>query len=147
MFNEFLYVKFKEEAIEAFVKEIKVSIKKLMDIGIDLPKEVLAYLILFKFPDTLQILKHQIMHSDKDVSVEFVCNYLIQFSNEIKAKIKDPTPTNQALLFSNKNKTRSKENKNSNTSKRCTTGRHLPRQGQNHTEENCWHVHPEKAPD
>ncbi|PLW49959.1 hypothetical protein PCASD_01262 [Puccinia coronata f. sp. avenae] len=107
--------RFKEDAIKAFVTDIKIS------------------------------------NSDKDLSVEFVCNHLIQFSNKSKAEIKDSAPTNQASLFSNKNKTHSKEEKSSNNSpsnppKQCTTGRHLSSQDHNHTEDNCWHVHPEKAP-
>jgi hypothetical protein len=155
IFNEFLYIKFREDAIKAFVTDIKVTIKKLVNVGINLPQDILAYLILFKFPGTLQILKRQIMHSDKELTVEFVCNHLVQFNNKKKAEIKDSNTSNQASLFSNKNKPQtnhpetSKEEKNSSTpcTKRCTTGRHEPLQDQNHTEDNCWHLHPEKAPD
>lgn len=50
IFNEFLYVKFREDAIKAFVTDIKVTIKKLVNVGINLPQDILAYLILFKFP-------------------------------------------------------------------------------------------------
>ncbi|KNZ63038.1 hypothetical protein VP01_1193g1, partial [Puccinia sorghi] len=71
MFNDFLYVKFQEDAVKAFFTNIKVSIKKLVDVGIELPQDILAYLVLFKFPNLLQSLKRQIMHSDKDLTVEF----------------------------------------------------------------------------
>ncbi|KNZ56716.1 hypothetical protein VP01_2338g5 [Puccinia sorghi] len=54
MFNNFLYVKFQEDAVELFVTDIKVAIKKLVDIGIELPQDILAYLALFKFPNSLQ---------------------------------------------------------------------------------------------
>ncbi|KNZ52978.1 hypothetical protein VP01_337g5 [Puccinia sorghi] len=65
IFNDFLYVKFQEDAVETFVTDIKVAIKKLVDVGIDLPQDILAYLVLFKLLSSMQTLKHQIMHSDK----------------------------------------------------------------------------------
>lgn len=65
MFNDFLYFKFQEDLIESFITEIKVAIKKLVDVGIEMPQDILAYLVLFKLPNSLQTLKRQIMHSDK----------------------------------------------------------------------------------
>ncbi|KAH9447599.1 hypothetical protein Pst134EB_021612 [Puccinia striiformis f. sp. tritici] len=59
---KFLCVKFREDTLEVFVTDMRVAIKKLVKIGIDLPQDILAYLILFKLPDTLQLLKQQIMH-------------------------------------------------------------------------------------
>ncbi|KNZ53397.1 hypothetical protein VP01_3250g2 [Puccinia sorghi] len=149
IFNEFLYIKFREDAVDAFITDIKVSIKKLVDVGIDLPQDILAYLILFKFPDNLQILKQQIMHSDKDLSVEFVCNHLNQFNNKNKVEIKEPsTSSNQATLYSNKNKNIGRsENQDAGNKKekRCTKGYHNPKQDANHKEDSCWHLHPEIA--
>ncbi|KNZ62461.1 hypothetical protein VP01_1267g2 [Puccinia sorghi] len=72
IFNDFLYLKFQEDAVESFVTDTKVAIKKLDDVGIDLPQDILAYLVLFKFPILLRILKRQIMHSDKEMSVKFL---------------------------------------------------------------------------
>ncbi|KNZ51535.1 hypothetical protein VP01_3911g1 [Puccinia sorghi] len=71
IFNDFLYLTFKEDAVNSFITEVQVSIKKMIDVGIDLPQDLLAYLVLFKFPASLQLLKRQIMHSDKDLKVEF----------------------------------------------------------------------------
>ncbi|KNZ56673.1 hypothetical protein VP01_2349g4 [Puccinia sorghi] len=153
MFNDFLYVKFQEDAVETFVTEIKVSIKKLVDVGIELPQDILAYLVLFKFPPSLQNLKRQIMHSDKKLDVEFVCNHLVQFNNEAKAESsRTTTSTTEAVLFSNKpksNKTQGNDRNNgqSNSSRRCKSGYHNPRQDNNHASDNCWHLHPEKAPE
>ncbi|KNZ51984.1 hypothetical protein VP01_3740g2 [Puccinia sorghi] len=149
IFNDFLYVKFQEEAVEAFVTDIKVSIKKLVDVGIDLPQDILAYLVLFKFPASMQNLKRQIMHSDKELNVKFVCDHLIQFHNEARAEIKESTiPSSEAALFSQKpNSSKTGSNSNSNAPKRCKAGYHNPRQDSNHTSDNCWHLHPEKAPE
>ncbi|KNZ55415.1 hypothetical protein VP01_2688g1 [Puccinia sorghi] len=150
IFNEFLYIKFREDAVEAFITDIKISIKKLVDVGIELPQDILAYLILFKFPDNLQILKRQIMHSDKDLSVEFVCNHLNQFNNENKAEINETVSTTQATLYSNKGKSKFQNNDAGSSGekgqKRCTKGYHNPKQDKNHNEESCWHLHPEVAP-
>ncbi|KNZ46501.1 hypothetical protein VP01_720g8 [Puccinia sorghi] len=146
MFNDFLYVKFQEDAVETFVTNIKVTIKKMVDVGIKLPEDILAYLVLFKFPNSLQNLKRQIMHSDKDLDVKFVCNHLIQFNNESRAESKEKDVSNtEAVLFSQKGK--SKSNGQSNQSKRCRNGYHNPKQDENHSKDNCWHLHPEVAPD
>ncbi|KNZ59752.1 hypothetical protein VP01_166g14 [Puccinia sorghi] len=153
IFNEFLYVKFQEDAVETFVTDIKVAIKKLVDVGIDLPQDILAYLVLFKFPNSLQTLKHQIMHSDKELDVQFVCNHLIQFSNEAKVEsTKSNSTTTDAALFStkgkgNKSQGNDRGNNSSSGSKRCKSGYHNPRQDANHSSENCWHLHPDKAPE
>ncbi|KNZ54014.1 hypothetical protein VP01_3075g2 [Puccinia sorghi] len=151
MFNDFLYVKFQEDSVESFVTNIKVSIKKMVDVGIELPTNILAYLVLFKFPNSLQNLKRQIMHSDKELTVEFVCNHLVQFNNESRAELAESTKTTtEAALFTNKGKS-TKSNPSgssqSNTSKRCRSGYHNPKQDDNHKSDNCWHLHPEKAPD
>ncbi|KNZ56162.1 hypothetical protein VP01_2480g3 [Puccinia sorghi] len=123
MFNDFLYVKFQEDAMETFVTDIKVSIKKLVDVGIEIPKDILAYLVLFKFPALLQNLKQT---SPK---------------------------TTEAALFSSKGKSKSTGNEyanrsnQSNTSKRCKTGYHNPKQDKNHSANDCWYLHPEIAPE
>ncbi|KNZ50089.1 hypothetical protein VP01_4600g1 [Puccinia sorghi] len=132
VFNEFLYVKFKEDSLEDFVTNIKVSIKKLVDVGIDLPQDILAYLILFKLPEKLQLLKRQIMHSDKGLTVQFVTS-------------------NQAALVSTRSQRSNHKggqgNSASNGGWRCTAGYHNPKQDGNHSADSCWHLHPEKAPD
>ncbi|KNZ43830.1 hypothetical protein VP01_982g8 [Puccinia sorghi] len=155
MFNDFLYVKFQEDAVETFVTDIKVAIKKLVDVGIELPKDILAYLVLFKFPNSLQSLKRQIMHSDKDLSVEFVCNHLTQFNNEARAEMKESTSkATEAALFSSKGKStkpsgndRSDGPGQASGSKRCKSGYHNPKQDKNHSSDNCWHLHPDIAPE
>ncbi|KNZ49413.1 hypothetical protein VP01_5024g1, partial [Puccinia sorghi] len=149
VFKEFLYTKFKEDEVEGFITDTKVSIKKLVDVGIDLPQDIIAYLILFKFPESLQSLKRQIMHSDKELTAEFVYNHLNQVNNESKAKSKDAAPTNQAALFSNKGKNRpnTRLDQNVSSGKRCTNGYHNPKQDANHSSDSCWHLHPDKAPE
>ncbi|KNZ45101.1 hypothetical protein VP01_84g16 [Puccinia sorghi] len=148
MFNDFLYVKFHEDSVETFVTDTKVAIKKLIDVGIDLPQDILAYLVLFKFPPALHDLKRQIMHSDKELNVEFVCKHLIQFNNESRAETKEKNSTStDAALFSSKGKPEKSNGGGSNGSRRCKSGYHNPKQDGNHSSDNCWHLHPDKAPD
>ncbi|KNZ60045.1 hypothetical protein VP01_1621g6 [Puccinia sorghi] len=66
MFNDLLYIKFQEDAVKTYVTDIKVSIKKLVNVSIELHQDILVYLVLFKFPNSLQSLKRQIMHLDKE---------------------------------------------------------------------------------
>jgi hypothetical protein len=150
IFNDFLYVKFQEDSVKAFVTDIKVAIKKLVDIGIDLPQDILAYLVLFKFPLSLHTLKCQIMHSDKELNVKFVCDHLIQFNNELRAEKKESSSTaTEAALVTQRGKSTIKSGTNNSSTPpiRCKARSHNPKQDQNHTSDNCWHLHPEKAPE
>ncbi|KNZ44115.1 hypothetical protein VP01_94g2 [Puccinia sorghi] len=153
MFNDFLYVKFQEDGVETFVTDIKVAIKKLVDVGIELPQDILAYLVLFKFPNSLQSLKRQIMHSDKDLNVEFVCNHLIQFNNESRAELKESNKSTEAALFNSKPKSsrnqedRRPNNANQSGGLKCRSGFHNPKQDNNHSSDKCWHLHPDIAPE
>ncbi|KNZ53408.1 hypothetical protein VP01_3247g2 [Puccinia sorghi] len=159
IFNDFLYLNFKEDAVDTFITEVRVAIKKMIDVGIDLPQDILAYLVLFKFPPSLQLLKRQIMHSDKDFKVEFVCNHLTQFKNESKDETREPGSSTDAALYAGKNKKFNRTMRSSNTNgnnssganskkdSRCTDGNHNPKQDQNHKSKACWHLHPKKAPD
>ncbi|KNZ59434.1 hypothetical protein VP01_1730g4 [Puccinia sorghi] len=149
IFNDFLYLSFKEDAVESFITSVRVAMKKLVDVGIDLPKDVLAYLILFKFPPTLNTLKRQLMHTDKNLTAEFVCDHLTQFNNETRAESNDTTST-KAVLFTGKQNKQNSSKKNNNqlkSSQRCTEGFHNPKQDDNHSSDTCWHLHPDRAPD
>ncbi|KNZ60939.1 hypothetical protein VP01_147g11 [Puccinia sorghi] len=121
MFNDFLYVKFQEEAVETFVTDVKVAIKKLVDVGIELPQDILAYLVLFKFPNSLQSLKRQIMHSDKDLNVEF---------NPPKLRRRQHCLTLRGSLIETKRK-----------------NARIMRVTIEDQSVRCWHLHPEIAPE
>ncbi|KNE95990.1 hypothetical protein PSTG_10681 [Puccinia striiformis f. sp. tritici PST-78] len=59
MFNNFSYFPCKEDPVESSVTDIRVLIQNMVDVGMDLPSEILAYLILFKLPSNFQSLKRQ----------------------------------------------------------------------------------------
>lgn len=88
------------------------------------------------------------MHSDKELTAEFVYHHLNQVNNESKAKSKEAAPTNQAVIFSNKgkNKPHTRLDRNGSSGRRCTAGFHNPKQDANHSSDLCWHLHPEKVP-
>ncbi|KNZ54549.1 hypothetical protein VP01_2917g2 [Puccinia sorghi] len=126
-------------------------------VGIDLPEYILVYLVLLKFPASLQLLKCQIMHSDKDLKVKFVCNHLTQFNNDAKAETRE-SGQSEAALYAGKNKKfnknmrggKSNQNQGSGANQkgsRCTEGYHNLKQDYNHSSDACWHLNPKKALD
>ncbi|KNZ63354.1 hypothetical protein VP01_1155g2 [Puccinia sorghi] len=113
---------------------------KLNYVGIKLPHDI---------PHTLQI-----MHSDKEINANFVCNHLIPLNNGSQAEVKELTSTTtEAALYSLRGKNNNNSNGNkcirnqSNSSKRCKSGFHNSKQDANHSSDNYWHLHPDKAPD
>ncbi|KNZ44867.1 hypothetical protein VP01_8743g1 [Puccinia sorghi] len=153
IFNDFLHLNFREDPINSFIAEVRVAIKKMIDVGIDLPQDILAYLVLFKFPSSLHLLKRQIMHSDKDLKVKFVFNHSTQFNNKSRAETRETGSLTDAALYTGKNerfnwtmRASTASGTNSRKDSRCTEGHHNSKQDYNHKSESCWHLHPDKAP-
>lgn len=70
----------------------------MYNVGIELPKDILAYLVLFKFPPSLENLKQKIMHVEKLITIDVVYNHLIQYDNKQKAQQKAPKTTSTLSL-------------------------------------------------
>lgn len=146
-FNHFLHLTFSVDEIDAFITSIKTAMARLLDVGIELPQGILAYLILFKFPTELDYLKKQIMHSDKSLTSDFVLDHLTQCLNETAAENKDSSKSqiagrsNETVLLS---KNRPKFRNQRYVSK-CRPGYHDPRSS--HPEADCFHLNPDKAPE
>lgn len=138
-FNDFLYQPLKPEAIASFITKIKISLNKMLDVGIKLPLDILVYLVLFKFPSSLQFLRQQIMHSNKEVTVNLVLNHLTQLDNKSKSKFAN-TPVRETALTTNNSKPPS------NKPQQCSQGYHNP-SATDHPEDRCWHKHEHLAPD
>lgn len=96
VFNAFLHLTM-DTNIDAFVTSIKVYLKKLTEVGIELPSDIIAYLILFKFPSSMQNMKTQIMHATTEMKIEVVLNHLIQHKKEVIAQDDCAEPINVAL--------------------------------------------------
>ena len=150
VFNSFLYLTFSEEDVGSFITEVRVGMKRLVEVGIELPDDVLAYLVLFKFPSSLQPLRQQLMHSDKPLTAAFVCDHLTQLDNEARAEKKDSTQEGDSSLLTTRS-VRPQDSRSrpyaANRNARCTEGFHNPRQDRSHSSDDCWHLHPENAPD
>lgn len=139
IFNKFLYQEFRTEDIP-FITQTKISIKKMADVGIDLPDDIVAYLLLFKFPPQLHLLRQQIMHSDKEITVDLVLNHLTQLNNKKKSKISKSKSHKTALITSERQKPSVPKDQ------RCRKGFHNPK-SKDHPEERCWHKYKNLAPD
>lgn len=85
VFNGFLHLTM-ESNIDAFVTSVKVYLKKMTKVGIELPSDIVAYLVLFKFPASMQNMKSQIMHATTEMKINLVLNHLIQHKNEVIAQ-------------------------------------------------------------
>lgn len=75
-----------ESNINAFVTSVKFYLMKMTKVGIELPLDIVAYLVLFKFPASMQNMKSQIMHATTEMKIDLVLNHLIQHKNEVIAQ-------------------------------------------------------------
>lgn len=99
---------------------------------------------MFKFPANLQDLKWQLMHSEKQISVEFLCNHLIQYHN----KVTEELTKRETLCGTSKTALATMWTKTKNhLESQCIKGYHNPKQDKNHSESECFHLHPDKAPE
>lgn len=130
VFNNFLYLPFNEQQIHRFVTTVKIHLNKLMEVGIELPTDILAYLVLFKFPPSLKSIQSQIMHGVHSITANYVLNHLIQHKNETWAT-KEESKADISLLNVN--------------ILRCTNGVHSETV-RNHFQEQCWAEFPHLRP-
>lgn len=137
MFFNFLYLGFDQNDIDGFVTAVKQHLSKLKEVGIDLPPDILSYLILFKLPDSLKSIRSQIMHSGVDLTVTLVLNHLVQHRNEVQSKNQDPTNISSALYHQNSSTT---------SLLRCENGKHNPLV-KTHPPSSCWSEFPHLRPD
>lgn len=128
VFNGFLPLTMNNN-INAFVTSIKVYLKKFTEVGIELPSEIIAYLVLFKFPTTMQSMKSQIMHTTTKMKMDVVLNHLIQHKNKVIAQDDRAEPVNVALYHG----------------PRCENGKHNP-EVTSHLAKSCWFEFPELKP-
>lgn len=115
--------------IETFIKTIKIYLKNMTKFGIELPSDIIAYLVLFKFPSLMQHMKSQIMHSTTDMKVDVVLNHLIQHKNKSIAEGERVEPINVALY----------------RGPRCENGKQNPAVT-SHSSSLCWFKFPKLKP-
>lgn len=128
VFNGFLHLTMNAN-IDAFVTSVKVYLKKMTEVGIELPSDIIAYLVLFKFLTSMQSMKSQIMHITTEMNIDAVLNHLIQHKNEVIAQDDRAEPVNVALY----------------RGPRCENGKHNP-EVTSHLAKSCWFEFPELKP-
>ncbi|KNZ56661.1 hypothetical protein VP01_2351g3, partial [Puccinia sorghi] len=95
---------------------------------------IIAYLILHKFPPTMINISQQITHSDKPITADLVLDHLCLYANDQQILAKSAVSSkfvSVSLL--------------TNDSKKCKKGLHNP-QSTVHTLTNCWFLYPHLRP-
>ncbi|KNZ59842.1 hypothetical protein VP01_1653g4 [Puccinia sorghi] len=82
VFNAVLHVQFNPNDVQEFITQVKTSISCLHEVGIDLPKDIIAYLILHKLPASMTNISQQITHSDKTITAKLVLDHLLLYAND-----------------------------------------------------------------
>ncbi|KNZ54404.1 uncharacterized protein VP01_2957g2, partial [Puccinia sorghi] len=96
VFNAVLHVQFNPNDVQDFITQVKTSISRLHEVGIDLPKDIIAYLILHKLPASMTNISQQITHSDKPITAELVLDHLRLPDSEKGRKGEASTTPNKA---------------------------------------------------
>lgn len=118
-----------ESNIKTFVTTVKVYLKKMTKVGIEIPLDIISYLVLFKFPSSIQNTKLQTMHSTTNMKIDIVLNHLIQDKNESISKGERVEPVNVALY----------------RGLQCKNGKHNMAVT-SHMASSCWFEFPELKP-
>lgn len=134
VFNAVLHIQFDPNDVLGFITQVKAALSRLHEVGIDLPKDIIAYLILHKLPSTMSNISQQITHSDKQISADLVLDHLRLFANDqqILANTGGSSKTASVSLLTD-------------DSKKCKKGWHNPR-ATGHTLPNCWFLYPHLRP-
>ncbi|KNZ55464.1 hypothetical protein VP01_2670g5 [Puccinia sorghi] len=132
VFKELLRLKFNINDITGFITNVKTTLARFHEIGIDLPDDILTYLILDKLPPALDNVSERITHSDKNISPELDLEQLRIYANDcVSMASGSGTKINPISLFTD-------------SSKKCQRGAHNTLA--DHNEAHCWFVHPEQLP-
>ncbi|KAA1074358.1 hypothetical protein PGT21_002538 [Puccinia graminis f. sp. tritici] len=119
--------------VPSFITSVKTINSCLFEIGIDIPQDLVAYIILKKLPASLTNLSQQITHSGKPLTSTLVLNHLKLYNDDQSATSNRGTGSRNdpIALYSD-------------ASKKCkkTTHNFLS----NHPEAKCWMLYPHLRP-
>jgi len=131
VFNAFLHLPFNPNDVQEFITQVKTAVSRLHEVGIDLPNDIIAYLILHKLPLSMNNISQQITHSDKTINLELVLDHLRLYSNDQQILAGSSKAAPVALM--------------TDDSKKCKKGWHNP-QATGHSLRNCWFLYPHLRP-
>ncbi|KAA1071323.1 hypothetical protein PGT21_050312 [Puccinia graminis f. sp. tritici] len=133
VFNELLDLSFTASDVPAFITSVRSINSRLFEIGIDIPQDLVAYIILKKLPASLTNVSQQITHSDKPLTSTLVLDHLKLYNNDQSATANRGTGSRNdpIALFSD-------------ASKKCKKTAHNVLS--NHPEAKCWMLYPHLRP-
>ncbi|KNE97281.1 hypothetical protein PSTG_09390 [Puccinia striiformis f. sp. tritici PST-78] len=119
VFNKLFDLTFNPNDVPSFITSVRTINSRLFEIGIDLPKDMITYLLLKKLPSSLSNISQQITHSDKAITSDLVLDHLRLYNND--------QLTDVVSLFTD-------------ASKKCKKNAHNVQS--NHHEAKCWMLYP-----
>lgn len=124
VYNVFNTISFDISNIEKFITEVRSSLVKMVDVGIQMPPDIITYYLLARLPPSLDNIKQAITHSrhGEDITPEKLLDHLEIHLNEMKVSATSRKPE-AVTMFTEK-------------SKRCAPGKHNPLA--DHPFERCW---------
>ncbi|KNZ46338.1 hypothetical protein VP01_734g4 [Puccinia sorghi] len=134
VFNAVLHIQFNPNDVRDFINQVKSALSRLHEVGIDLPKDIIAYLILHKLPPSMINISQQITHSEKPITTDLVLDHLCLYSNDQQILAISAASSKSVLVFLL-----------TDDSKKCKKGWHKPR-STGHTLPNCWFLYPHLRP-
>jgi transposase InsO family protein len=134
VFKELLRLKFNINDIPGFITDLKTTLARFHEIGIEIADDIVTYLVIDKLPTSLESVAERITQSDQKITPERAIEVLKTFDNDRNIKASgNGTKLNPISLFTDTVDTR------------CKKGAHNTA-APNHNEANCWKLHPETRP-
>ncbi|EFP76549.1 uncharacterized protein PGTG_02010 [Puccinia graminis f. sp. tritici CRL 75-36-700-3] len=133
VFNELLDLSFNSNNVQPFITLVRTINSQLFKIGIDLPHNLVTYILLKKLCPSLKNISQKITHSDKPLTSNLVLDHLKLFNNNQAAIAARNTgsKTEVVALYSN-------------FSKKCKIMAHNFLS--NHPGSSCWMLYPHLRP-
>lgn len=135
VFKSFSSIVFDESNIQLFITEVKSGLTRLLEIGINLPTDILAYMILDKLPSTpaMQSIHRSITHSavESEITPDAVLDHLRIHLNKQRMSEKNDAGSSSLSLFTD-------------ASQKCKPRKHNTLA--NHPKHRCWMLYPHLRP-
>lgn len=128
VFNGFVNLPLNLAEIGKFLTDFLNSHQRMHKVGSEMPKDIIAYLILKELPSSMATIAQQITHSNLEITPKKVLEHFRIYADD--AAVLGNREASIALL--------------SNDNKKCKKHQHNPLA--NHPESRCWMLHPHLRP-
>ncbi|KNZ54905.1 hypothetical protein VP01_281g7 [Puccinia sorghi] len=132
VYNNFSNITFDASNIEKFITEVRSALVKMVDVGINIPEDIITYDLIKRLPSSLDNIKQTITDScnGEDIKPEKLLNHLEIHLNELKVSTANKGKVVATSMYTSDNH-------------KCLGGQHNPN-SRTHPKEKCWAVYPEK---